>query len=224
MDRLTIHADFGIEWHRRRVDDFAHGLMNLGIGVTLTDRRTRINHGPVVLFGTNLWRHIEEQPGDWLLVDRASFRDPDYVTLGWNGRGRTADYRVPENHDASRWETLGVDLLPQRGPGDAVIVCGEWDGSHPKVYGATHFRPHPAGSNPTDLPTVRDWIDGTYHVLRSSVAVEARVRGYVTVVYDPTSLAFMPFESRRQWAHWLACTQWSWDEIRQGEPIGHLFR
>jgi len=28
---------------------------------------------------------------------------------------------------------------------------------------------------------------------------------------------------RGDWLRWLAWTQWRWDEIRQGEPIRHLF-
>ena len=225
MDRrrlAVIHCNVGIEWHRRRVDDFARGLEVLGFDVVVTDRQHRQwRDAPATLFGTTLWQEIERTSSNWLLVDRASVGDPDYVTLGWNGRGRLANYKVPEDFDESRWRALGVELQPLRGPGEAVILCGEADGRYPDVYG-THFRPHPVSGNPTDLPTVTDWIDGTYHVLRSSVAVDAIIRGYTTHVHDQSSLAYC-VQDRERWAHWLAWTQWSWDEIRQGHPIGHLF-
>lgn len=197
------------------------GLRRIGIKARIAESRTRVSDGPAILFGTTLWRQIEAAPGDWLLVDRASVGDPFYVTLGWNGRGRMADYRSPVKIDGSRWEALAVELAAPRDSGENVIICGEWDGSHPQVAG-THFRPHPAGGNPTSLPTVTDWIDGHYHGMRSSVLVEAVIRGYQTTAHDPSSMIY-GMQDRDAWARWIAWTQWSWDEIRQGEPIRHLF-
>lgn len=216
----VVHADRGIPWHRERAQQFVDGLRAIGIHAHVAESRTRVSAAPAILFGTTLWQQIERDDGAHLLVDRASVGDPHYVTLGWNGRGRLADYRVPAGHDASRWEALGVELQPARS-GDAVVICGEWDGSHPDVPG-THFRPHPAGGNPTRLPAVKDWIDGEYHGLRSSVLVEAVIRGYPTVAHDRSSMIH-GMRDRERWAHWVAWTQWSWDEIRQGTPIGHLF-
>ena len=221
MALVTIHYDPGIEWHRQRLPLFLAGLRAVGHAAQSTTRRQRICAGLVVLFGTTLWQEIERAPGDWLLVDRASVGDPDYVTLGWNGRGRRGDYRLPSVIDDSRWRELNRPLQPEWTTGDRAVICGEWDGSYPPVVG-THFRPHPAGRNPTSLPTVTDWIDAHYHVLRSSVAVEALIRGYPVTVYDESSMAY-GVTDRQEWAECLAWTQWSWDEIRQGEPIGHLF-
>lgn len=219
---VTIHAHTGIAWHAQRLPDFMDGLRALGYVPAHTTSTRRISAAPAVLFGTTLWREVEAAPGDWLLVDRASVGDPDYVTLGWNGRGRRGDYRVPAGHGPERWAALGRVLEHDRDPDDRHVICGEWDGSHPRVV-ATHFRPHPVGGNPTCLPTVTDWIDAHYHVLRSSVAVEALIRGYPVTVYDESSMAY-GVTDRQAWARWLAWTQWSWQEIRAGASIAHLFR
>jgi hypothetical protein len=218
----VIHYEPAIAWQARRVVDFERGLERLGFRAVVTSSRQRIGDAPAILFGTTFWQQIEAAPGDWMLVDRASVGDPQYVTLGWNGRGRRGDFKVPADVDDSRWRALGVELQPERESGTASVICGEADGRHPAVQG-THFRPHPVADNPTSLPTVREWIDGTYHVLRSSVAVESLIRGYRTRVYDDSSMAFpCEQESRETWANWIAWTQWNWDEIREGE-IGHLF-
>ncbi len=198
------------------------GLSRLGFDVVITDRQTRIyKDSPAILFGTTLWQGIEHSTGDWLLVDRASIGDPDYVSLVWNARGKVGDHKVPANYDGSRLEALNLDLHPLVDPGENVIICGEADGRYPDVKG-THFRPHPQGSHCSGLPTIREWIPGTYHVLRSSVAVEAVTRGYPVVAHDPSSMAH-GMGDRGDWLRWLAWTQWRWDEIRQGEPIRHLF-
>jgi hypothetical protein len=42
------------------------------------------------------------------------------------------------------------------------------------------------------------------------------LKGIPVDVKDPTSMA-------NKTLGWLAWTQWSWDEIEQGEPIRHLF-
>lgn len=218
---ITVHYEPAVPWQARRVVEFEQGLIRLGFRPQFSSSRRRISPAPAILFGTTFWGEIESAPGDWLLVDRASVGDPDYVTLGWNGRGRRGDYRLPAVIDDSRWRALGRALEPLRDPGNSVVICGEADGRFPNAVG-THFRPHPAGRNPTSLPTVTDWIDAHYHVLRSSVAVEALIRGYPVTVYDESSMAY-GVNDRQEWAECLAWTQWSWDEIRAGEPIGHLF-
>lgn len=185
-----------------------------------------------ILFGTTFWRAIEGDGGDWLLVDRASVGDPDYVQLVWNGHGRRGDHRVPPWADESRWLALGVELWPQVYDYEKVVLCGQTEPYSPNwdriedwyatVTEATHFRPHPAGGNPTGLPEWRQWHSAKFHVLNSSVGVEAVIRGRHVEIHDEGSMAW-GVEDREDWAHWLAWTQWHWDEIREGRPIEHLF-
>ncbi len=107
---------------------------------------------------------------------------------------------------------------------------------HEQFYAAwpdcTHFRPHPAGDNPTTLPEWRSW-DKVWNavVLNSSVAVDALIAGIGPNVVDHGGMAWgwhnwdeVSMErARLQFMRWLAWTQWSHDEIAEGLPIRHLF-
>jgi len=190
-----------------------------------------------ILFGTTFWRDIEAD-GDYLLVDRASVGDPAYVQLVWNGHGRRGDHCVPEKR---RKRGLEVEPAPWR-DGERVILCGQTETYSPHYQtlndwyrrcDATHFRPHPAGDNPTGLPTVRSWDKaGLAVTLNSSVGVDAVLSGIPTVTMDEAAMAWdvtshNPSEQikpdRREWMEWLAWTQWHWVEIEAGHPIKHLF-
>ena len=206
---VTIHYNPAIEWQRKRVNQFKAGLNRLGFFVRVTQSGSRINDNPAVLFGTSAFKNIEASPGDWLLVDRAFWGDPEYVRLGWNGRGMAGDYKT----DAAPSQRPTPIIAPRTG-GTRVILCGDY-GEHPTYEGATHFRPHPDYKNPTELPTVTDFkYCKTAVVGRSTVAMEARLKGYDVVYRDPDCMVAQPLE-------WLALTQWSWHEIEQG--IEHLW-
>lgn len=232
MGGVAIHYEPRIEWQAKRLADFSEGLKALGIEHTATTNRSRIADISI-LFGTTFWRDIEKDGGDWLLVDRCSIGDGgQWVSLGWNGHGRRGDHRVPPWADEGRWLALGVELWPEVFDYEDIVLCGQTEPYSPKwnriedwyasVTEATHFRPHPAGGNPTRLPVKRDWFNAKFHVLNSSVAVEAVIRGRHVEIHDEGCMAY-GIEDREEWAHWLAWTQWSWGEIREGRPIEHLF-
>ena len=228
---LAVHYNPAVPWQAKRIGDFSQGLKAIGIEHEITQIRTRIADVSI-LFGTTFWRAIEKDEGDWLLVDRASIGDPDYVQLVWNGHGRRGDHRIPPWADEGRWEALGVELWPPLMGYQHVVLCGQTETYSPNwrrledwyatVTEATHFRPHPAGTNPTGLPEKRDWTDAKFHVLNSSIGVDAVIRGRPVEIHDEGCMAY-GIEDREEWAHWLAWTQFSWKEIAEGRPIGHLF-
>lgn len=209
--KVTIYCNRAIPWHNKRLAQFEAGLKQIGFFVSVTNSSVRINDNPAVLFGTSGFKQVEAVPGDWLLVDRAFWGDPDCVRLGWNGRGMAGDYKTD----------LAPSLRPfpkarKRKPGEKIILCGDYD-SAPQYDGATHFKPHPQGINPTDLPTVDSFDDCKLAVVgESSVGVELRLKGIPVEFTDPDCMSAQPLD-------WLALTQWGWDEIEQGEPIRHLF-
>jgi len=232
---IAIHFEPGIAWQAKRVEYFATGLKALGIEFSLTSSRSRVAD-KAILFGTTFWKDIERD-GDYLLVDRASYGDPEYVQLVWNGHGRRGDHKVPEKREPRE----APDIQPWRA-GDRVVLCGQTETYSPHYatlndwyskVGATHFRSHPAGDNPTSLPEAKDWNDcGVLVTLNSSVAVDAIVNGILTVTMDEGAMAWdvtshtprIPtYRDRRPWLEWLSWTQWSWDEIRDGHSIRHLF-
>lgn len=133
-------------------------------------------------------------------------------------------------------------LHPWREGGSRIVLCGQtetysptwrslndWYASVP----ATHFRRHPAGHNPTSLPLAWTFDDCKVAVtLNSSVGVLAVMQGIPTITMDEGAMAWdvtghslndIRTPDRLPWCHWLAWTQWSHDEIREGKPIAHLF-
>ena len=162
------------------------GLETLGFFVRVTQSRTRINDDPAVLFGTSGFKAVESAPGDWLLVDRACWGDPDSVRLGWNGRGLNAEYCVPFEKGSRK-----PPKREKHEPGDRIILCGDYDGA-PYAPTATHFRPHPAqlDFNPTGLPIAEDFSDCRKAIVgASTVAIELQLKGIPVEVLDPSNMA-----------------------------------
>ena len=237
MAAVAIHYEPAVEWQRKRVDQFQVGLDALGVESMRTTSRYRVGE-LAVLFGTTFWRNIEDD-GEFLLVDRASWGDPDYVQLVWNGHGRRGDHKVPSD---TRGREIDVDVQPWNIRGNQVILCGQTDTYSPYYKNledwyaevpATHFRRHPAGSNPTGLGQARDFKRAKRVItLNSSIAVRTVLMGIPTVTMDEGAMAWDVtshdptedvFPDRGPWLEWLAWTQWSWDEIGRGEPIAHHF-
>jgi len=233
----VIHCNPGVPWQPVRAAYFAEGFRAIGLPYRITDSSTRLDDGFPVLLGTTFWRAIENDGGEYLLVDRCSFGDTErFVSLVWNGHGRRGDHRVPTEAPASRWEIHGVPVLPWKF-GAKTVLCGQMETYSPhwrsleEWYAsvrATHFRPHPAGENPTGLPIATDFDDcRAALVLNSSVGVAAVLAGTPTITMDEGAMAWpvtghtpadVCTQGREAWCHWLAWTQWADDEIREGIP------
>lgn len=234
---ITIHAEPNIDWHIRGAARFLEGLYAIGLEARVSSSRVRESE-IAILLGTTCWRNIETD-GRYLLVDRASWGDPEYVSLVWDGHGRRGNHMVPMDL-GNRWGRIGCEVQPWR-DGQKIVLCGQTETWSPHYRSltdwydqvdATHFRGHPAGDNPTGLPRWQTWDDvGLAVTLNSSVAVDAVMAGIPTVTMDGAAMAWdvtahtqeIIKPDRRPWLEWLAWTQWHWDEIREGEPIKHLF-
>lgn len=233
---INLHSYAAIPWHSRRAHAFEQGLKKLGFSVTRTSSRQRINSDPCVLFGTSLWQDIEADRGDWLLVDRASFDNPNSVQLVWNGRLRHGNHMVPADY---RDRPRAIPEIEEPRIGKKRILCGQFssNGAAIDLYAwyketkvlCSHFKPHPAMSTPQSLglPVV-DNFDDCYiaHTLNSSVAVELLIKGVAVVVDDPSGMAYDYSAgklSAEEMLKWIAWTQFTWQEIEQGEQIAHLF-
>ena len=240
---IAVHINPRVGWQNLRAACFIRGLRAIGIEAKATDSRERVAD-IAILYGTTFWRRVECDGGRYLLVDRASIGDPDYVSLVWDGHGRRGNHCVPQTPSMDRWDALDAAIQPWKIGAGAVVLCGQTESYSPhfaspndwyaRVVGyATHFRPHPAGQNPTSLPDKLDWDDvGRVITLNSSVGVESVLRGIPTVTMDEAAMAWpvtghepgwTSVGNRTRWCRWLAWTQWRWDEIEAGEPIRHLF-
>jgi hypothetical protein len=237
----VIHCSPHIPWQLPFALKMQHGLNKRGIVAELSDAPVRSSDQPILL-GTTLWKSIERDGGEFLLVDRCHYGDTnDWVAIAKNGRGGRAQW--PTETDPVRWNRYGQQMLPWRVGGSRVVLCGQVGSYSPdwtdeaswaaSVKGATHFRPHPQGGNPTRLPLVQDWHDvGCAIVLNSSVAVQTVLCGIPTVTMDRGSMAWsvtghqvgdIVTPDREPWAHWLAWCQWSHDEINEGIPWDYLW-
>lgn len=228
----VIHCEPRIAWQGPFAQKMSEGLKRLGVPHEITSDRQR-REGLPILLGTTLWRGIEPG-GPFLLVDRCNFGDTNHwVSLVRDGHGRRGDHRVTV--DPSRWERYAVPIHPWHN-GSRVVLCGQHETYSPHYrtpedwyagIPATHFRPHPTAGNPTGLPECRTWNGvGQAVTLNSSVAVDAVLHGVPTVTMDEGSMAWgvtghTPGEivkpPRIEWLHWLACTQWTHDEIAEGK-------
>lgn len=238
---ITIHCEPGIPWQAPFAHKMSKGLKALGIEHSISGARDR-QTDVAILLGTSMWRAIERD-GSYLLIDRASFGDPLYVSLVWNGHGRRGDHKVPKHSKPARLNTMidnkVLTIQPWReGDVDHIVLAGQiesysphwryledWYRSHPE---ATHFRPHPA--QPVDSQKLPVWQTfekvGRFITLNSSVAIDAIMSGVPTIVDDEGGMAWPGFslgDDRVPWLRWLAYTQWSHEEIEQGLPIRHLF-
>lgn len=228
-----IHSQPNIGWHGVRQRYFEAGLKAIGIPYEVTDSRHRIDDCPAILLGTSMWRDVE-RTGKYLLVDRCSFGDTNkWVQLVWNGHGRRGDHKA--SRDPSRWESMGVDLQPWRS-GRRVVLCGQVDTWSPhyakpddwyRTITATHFRPHPAGYDTAPYPIAKSFEDATAVTLNSSIGVQCVLNGIPTVTMDEGAMAWevtshvvgeVVKPPRIEWCHWLAWTQWTDDEIKEGTP------
>lgn len=238
--RAIIHCNPFVAWQPKRAAFFVEGFKRIGVETLVTDSRQRIAGGFPVLLGTTFWKGIEADGLGFLLVDRCSFGDTEkYVSLVWSGHGRRGNHLVPHSVDASRWESMGLDLAPWQQPrGSRVVLCGQTASYSPmplesfyRCVKATHFRKHPAGDNPTGLPAAADFTDAIAVTLNSSIGVQCVINGIQTVTMDEGAMAWevtahsvecaRTFD-REHWAHRLAWTQWSDDEIREGMALRHM--
>lgn len=230
---VLIHYEPAVEWQAKRVKDFSEGLKALGIEHGVTSSRVR-ESDVAIIFGTTFWKSIEGDGGQWLLVDRASVGDPDFVQLVWNGHGLRGDHKVPEFRDQHR--RIDRPLLAEKPPGDFRVICGQCESFSPRwpniedwyrSADGTHFRPHPKADPWLELPLKRDFENATAVILNSSVGIDCVFNGVQVEVHDEGAMCWNLWREygndRIAWAEWLAWTQWRWDEIREGFPIRHLF-
>ena len=229
---VLIHAEPAIRWHLPWAQAFIAGLRRMGVEASTTTSRHR-ESDVAVLLGTTYWKALEDDGGQFLLVDRCQYGDPEkWVTLGWNRRGRAAEFHAKTT--AKRWRQHSVELKPWQ-TGRDVVLCGEMPEPPDLLQVAkacTHYRGHPARpQNDTPLPTKRGWDNvGQAVTWRSSVAVQAVMDGIPTVTLNQRNMAWDVSShavgehwtgDRTKWCHWLAWCQWSFDEIKEGIP--HLW-
>lgn len=237
----VIHCQPAVSWQGPFASKLVQGLHARGLDTRVTEDRMRHDEGFPILLGTTFWRGIEADGGPYLLVDRCSFGDTNrFVSLVWNGHGRRGQHYEPENPGPARWAQIGVPIRSWKPAGSRVVLCGQTESyspNYPNLHDwyrgvhATHFRRHPAGTNPTGLPEAGDFADAIAVTLNSSIGVQCVLDGIPTITMDEGSMAWevtghalqeVKKVEREPWAWRLAWTQWSHQEIQEGTPWAYL--
>jgi len=109
---IVVHYHPAIPWHVPFAEKLVNGLRKKRIDVKATSNQIRVGGLPVLL-GTTLWRAIEQDGGEYILVDRCHYGDTnEWVSLCRNGRGYRAQWS--QTSDPSRWEKYNQPILPWR--------------------------------------------------------------------------------------------------------------
>jgi len=185
-----------------------------------------------------------------IVMERGYVRRDTHYACGLGDGGGFADYKNA-NSPGDRWERLGVNLRPWRQDGEHWLVLGQvpWDtsvqneGYERRVQEIVHLlensqkrpvrlRKHPAVVGKAK-PLVEDlrncWATialcstaGVDSVIEGVPHIPLRRRSMVASLVQQWTLDEPPMPDRTQWAHNLAYTQWTLDEMREGLPFQHL--
>ena len=240
----------------RSVDDYTVSHIAVVFGVGKKGVPVSYARGEII-------RKQKEAGGQVLVLEKGYVRRDEYYAAGWGGLNNRANFRnsmMPPN----RWRELGMDIIPWKTAGDAILVCGQvpsdasvqnvdiihWCASTvlalKKIAPEREviFRPHPLAINrtPTILhatmstrPLAEDLRDAVYVVTyNSNTGVDAILNGVPVYAADEGSMVWdiashnLPDATYPkanvldQWAHDLAYTQWTTEEMKEGLPWEHL--
>lgn len=185
-----------------------------------------------------------------LIMERGHLPDREvYASCGWGGLARRGRYPTA-NDGGARWRALFGQLLQPWRTGDGyALLIGQVEGDaalgsldlrawiHDQIDGLTalgwevRFRPHPlAQRSRTSL--AEDLAGAALCVTYNSTAgVEAVLAGVPTVTLDEGAMAWevsghaldeLVRPDRERWAHNLAWTSWTVEEIASGLAWEHL--
>jgi hypothetical protein len=193
--------------------------------------------------------HVCRESPRVLVMERGHLPDRmQYASLGWDGLARRGRYPTAADGGArwrERWGHLmqpwtahaGYALLIGQVPGDAAVRALDLDlwvkqqtAMLRHAGWQVRFRPHPmvrpSRSLAEDLAGAALCV--TYN---STTGVESVLAGVPTVTLDEGAMAWpvaghdlhqVVRPHRDAWAHDLAFTSWSLDEIAAGDPWQHL--
>lgn len=193
---------------------------------------------------------IVETSPQILVMERGHIQDRNvYASVGWGGLARRGRYPIAGDGGA-RWNSLfgrlmqpwrngvGYALLIGQVEGDAAIRdldMAAWIREQTTALQANgwevRFRPHPYARR--SRTSLADDLAGaglcvTYN---STTGVEAVLAGVPTITMDEGAMAWevsghaigdIQRPNRDRWAHNLAWTSWTLDEIAQGLPWEHV--
>ena len=208
---------------------FAQGIPGC-IATTDLDRAADIHIVSGPHYALNRWRSHERV----LMIDRAYWGDPDYISIGWL------------NNDGSRRFATGKEpryqpgLFPWRVRAQSALILADYGQDTTeaerfarKTFGHTTVRRHPADKDePVSLVSqlmLHDVAIGG----AGSALVQAAVLGVPCICNNPENPAYpvasrinadLYFGDRWQWLHDLSYRQFNHNEIADGTAWEYLRR
>jgi len=194
---------------------------------------------------TITWGHRYPPEGQHLVMEQGYLGNRlEWCSLGFNGLNGRATF--PKAPDGERFNDLfpgvmrswkdkpGYALVIGQCPGDAALAgtnIDNWVATITDSVPGTKYRPHPSVTAPAaslddDLSGARCCI--TYN---SNAGVMAVMAGVPTITMDRGAMAwnvsshnpqFSLMTDRDEWAHDMAYSQWTLQEIEQGLAWEHL--
>ncbi len=204
--KVAIHANAGIQWHRRYAEYLKSGFARHGIDASVTRSAGRERGTDLaVLCGPNYWKQVERADGPYLMVNRVLVsKNPrhvnDVVAISWDGLNGRGTFCV-DDIDSARLERFiapSKDVAGWRKDGNYLLLCGQADVGRCGRYGSTSewynyitstsneqvvFRPHPNNERNIPLRTHLHTARAAA-VLNSTVAVDALLAGVPVLSFD----------------------------------------
>ena len=216
MKSVTIHASNTIQWHKRYAVAVQEGLYCHGINANITSSRKR-QSDVSVLMGPNLFKDIERDEGDFLVVNRKfiGFGEKDQhdiVAISWNGFNGMGIFCVDGDYTSE--DRLEKFLAPEEIRDWSIdhekyLLCHQYDTGRSEIFSDINewYRNIRRAVKPDLLkirkkktlegvgsrfvPLQEDLSDvKAVFSLNSIVSVEALILGKVVITEDPTNPCF----------------------------------
>jgi hypothetical protein len=141
IKKTTIHASGSIKWHRKYAQAVKEGFYHQGINANITTSRTR-ESDVSVLMGPNLWKHIENDGGDFIMLNRKflGFKESDVhdnCAVSWNGFNGMGIFGVNANNlSQNRLDRYlkPEEIEPLSLNHDKFLLCRQHDTGRSEIY------------------------------------------------------------------------------------------
>lgn len=211
--RVSIHTNRSLEHQVRVANSLNDGFKRLGYDSQVTDRATddsdiHVVIGPHYAKQQNLHKKT-------ILVDRAFWGDPDYISLAWMKPDGGRIYLTGCPDDRPKPE-----LKPMK-KGRRKLLLLDYGGSAGVT--ADEVRRHPSEQKPTEpLSCALDRNDIAMGHLTTAL-VDAAIHGLYTIALSANSpVKGIEHFGRKQWLNDLSYMNWNDAELRSGEALKHL--
>ena len=237
MVRVVVHCNRHLSNQVESADWLQQGFERHGLDCEITADRNRsadihVVQGPHYAF--DVW--LSQSTGrNVLWLDRCFFGHYRYdLSIGWLNADGSRDFK---NKNMSFGKGELPELKPKKEGRDCAIVFGDY-GMDPKPlvqlarreFGRTYYKPHPAETGQTSPCLAPKWsLSQCWELANvavghsSTVLVEAELNGLHVHSTDPHHVCqSTELEGRQVWLNRLSWSQWSMEEIVNGDVWEHL--